>query len=140
MFYKINYNEPHCIFYHCKIYSPLILNKIYIKISKIITSRKLKLKYKLSNRFFFLKIGIFVDTKRQHVSPILWRGCSWREAGLARQDTCQMSRFISNNKPTRADTRDVWALYNVQHNMIQLCAEQCWIRRARLDVSFRAPR
>lgn len=53
MFYKINYNEPHCIFYHCKIYSPLILNKIYIKISKIITSRKLKLKYKLSNRFFF---------------------------------------------------------------------------------------
>lgn len=97
-----------------------------------------KIKIQLLNHFFFSKDRNFC---RYETTTRLFNASSFgedavRERQNLRQDACQMSRFISNNKPARADTRDVWALYNVQHNMIQLCAEQCRIWRARQTFRF----
>lgn len=90
---------------------------------------KIKINYTIVELFFFSEDWNFCPTTRSsNVSS--FGEDAVRERQDLRQDTCQMSRFISNNKPTRADTRDVWALYNVQHNMIQLCAVQCRIWRA----------
>lgn len=97
-----------------------------------------KIKIKLLNHFFSQR-SEFLSIRNDNT--FVFNASSFgedavRERQNLRQDACQMSRFISNNKPTRADTRDVWTLYNVQHNMIQLCAEQCRIWRARQTFRF----